>query len=114
MKLKAGILIFILLLATGQYFTGQTERVPRVDVKGFLTYGKPGYQTEKNWIEDQSREYPQDIKENGSSPLSLSLTEVFFNSDSKTRNTGQWILDPLLLDRPPPGRNLPNRRILAA
>jgi hypothetical protein len=102
MKLKAGILIFILLLATGQYFAGQTDRVPRVDVKAFLTYGKTGDQTEKNWIDDQSREYPRDFQENCSSPFSVLLAGVLFNSESKTWHVSPWILDPLLLDRPPP------------
>jgi len=108
MKLKAGILIFILLLANGQYFARQTDRVPRVDLKAFLNYEKTGDQTEKSWIDDQSREYPQEFEENHSSPLSGMLVSVLLSSDSKTWRISPWILDPLLLDRPPPGRRFLN------
>ena len=102
MNLKTYILVFIILLASGNYFTGSTGRLPRVAVKAYVDLGKSGNLTEKSWMEDPMVDYTIDLKATEYSRLIFSQPVIHITDSSEPGLIQISKLDLLLLDRPPP------------
>jgi hypothetical protein len=114
MNLRAYILIFIILLASGQYFTGRTDHLPRVELKGYLAFVNSDNRTERSWMEDPSYECPLDLKEQECLTFILHLQGIPSRPGMEDGTIHASQLDPLLLDRPPPIQTSPSCIITAA
>jgi len=108
MNLRAYIIIFIILLSSGQCFAGEKDNISLADLKDHLVFGKADILTEISWMADPSYENSFDLKEQDSSVVIMHLPGAFFKKTPEDGPIYACQPDPLLLDRPPPFGYSPN------
>jgi hypothetical protein len=104
MNLRAGILILFILLAYPREFAAKADPSVRGAVQGILAVRQTGNLQEGCWTGDPSDERIFDVKETHNTFSGLHSQAIQFNMDTNSDPHRIIRLDPLFLDRPPPGR----------
>ena len=104
MNVRTYILIVLILLASGEYFTGRMDRIPRMEGKAYMDLGKPGNLTERSWMEDPGLDFTLDLFATEYSGIIYAKPGIHITDSFETGLIHVSQLDPLLLDRPPPTR----------
>jgi hypothetical protein len=84
------------------YFTGRTDRIPRVAAKAAMALSKSDSQTEKTWILEQCDIDPFGFHQQDNSPQHDFIAAYPGGKNPRMLLAGAFMLDPLFLDRPPP------------
>lgn len=102
MNIKAYILIVLILLVSGEYFTGRRDRLPRMEVKACMDLGKAGNLTDRSWMEDPWADFTLDLNATEYSRVIYAQPGIHVTNSSMAGEIHVSQMDPLLLDRPPP------------